>query len=130
MAIKTTTGVDLSMNEYQDVTGLTAVYPGERTLHGVTYVVLGLAGEAGETANKLKKILRNEQNYMDKREILMDELGDVLWYAARLADELGYTLEEVAQFNMDKLAKRKAEGTLKDRPVEVHHRVGSICIKS
>ena len=102
---------------------MTAVYPGEGTQAGISYTILGLVGEAGEIANKFKKILRNQENYLDKSEVLMDELGDVLWYAARLASELGYSLNTVAQFNIDKLAKRKAEGTLKDRPQEVRQGV-------
>lgn len=113
---------DETLNDYQEKVGETAVYPGTNTQAGFNYVLLGLVGEAGEIANKFKKILRSHgesgETYYTKREVLMDELGDVLWYAAQLATELGYTLEEVAHFNVVKLAKRKAEGTLKNRPEE------------
>ena len=75
-------------------------------------LVLGLNGEAGEIANKLKKHIR-KGSAID-REALIDELGDVLWYSALLADELGVSLETVAQLNIEKLAKRQQENKLKD----------------
>ena len=69
---------------------------------------LGISGEAGEVADKVKKVIRdNNDEFTDerKRQIAL-ELGDVLWYAASLAYDLGYTLDEVAQMNLDKLASR------------------------
>lgn len=104
----------ITVNEYQRRTGNTAVYPGAETPDGFDYVLFGLVGEAGELANKRKKILRKEENLYAHREVLADELGDVLWYAARVAKELGYTLEEIAQMNLQKLAARHATGTIKD----------------
>jgi NTP pyrophosphatase (non-canonical NTP hydrolase) len=104
---------DVTLNEYQDEASDTAVYPGMGVKAGIEYTLFGLLGEAGELANKYKKILRNEVNPYSRREELMDELGDVLWYLSAFAKELGYTLEEVADFNLAKLAKRKTEGTLK-----------------
>lgn len=107
----------MNANEYQKKALETAVYPNSGEMGGVTYTVLGLTGEAGEVSNKLKKIIRKGYTEIDIgfAEGLMDELGDVLWYAAALAKELGYSLSDVMEFNIDKLAARKAEGTLKDR---------------
>lgn len=75
--------------------------------------VLGLVGEAGEVAEKYKKIIRDKGGVVsdaDKAE-LIKELGDVMWYVAVLADYLGVSLEEVAATNLDKLTSRKARGT-------------------
>ena len=99
----------LSLNEYQDLSRSTAVYKDNHTRGaGLTYTVLALCGESGELANKLKKHLRVGST--PDREVLMDELGDVLWYTAAIAYELGYELAEVAQFNLLKLAARKSQG--------------------
>lgn len=103
----------MELNEYQRAALRTAVYPGMTLKEGFEYTLFGLGGEVGELQNKYKKILRNRENYRDHRELLMDELGDALWYALAVASELGYTLEEVAAFNLAKLAARQATGTLK-----------------
>jgi len=80
----------------------------------VIYPALGLAGEAGEVCNKTKKILRDDGGRMteEKRTQLIDELGDVLWYVANLATDLGVTLDEVARINLAKLNSRKERGTI------------------
>jgi NTP pyrophosphatase (non-canonical NTP hydrolase) len=103
----------MELNEYQRAALRTAVYPGMNIREGFEYTLFGMLGEGGELANKYKKILRNREDYQDHRTLLMDELGDVLWYALAVASELGYTLEEVAAFNLAKLAARQATGTLK-----------------
>ena len=82
------------------------------------YLTLGLAGEAAEVANKVKKIIRgdydNNPEEMNKvKSAISKECGDVLWYLAVLVDELGVEFNEVAQSNLDKLAARKDSGTLK-----------------
>ena len=105
----------MEINCYQNAALDTAVYPGMLSTKGVEYTLFGMLGEAGEVANKYKKILRSGEYVYYKREILMDELGDVLWYAAALANELGYSLQEVCDFNIQKLAARKAADTLKTR---------------
>lgn len=81
--------------------------------------VLGLAGEAGECADLLKK-----HCYQDARpmhEAMVDELGDVLWYVGETAAALGVTLEEVARHNIEKLRKRYPDGFDSDRSL---HREG------
>ena len=93
----------MTFDEYQKFTKTTAFYPQEAA---VGYCALGLSGEAGEVANNVKKIIRDKQ---DKTADIVDELGDVLWYIARLADELGVDLSEVVDFNVDKLERRTAE---------------------
>lgn len=95
----------MTLNEYQDGARTTAIYPEESR---IIYPTLGLTGEAGEVADKVKKVIRDNNLSFDderKRQIAL-ELGDVMWYAASLAHDLGYTLEEVCQMNLDKLASR------------------------
>jgi len=80
----------------------------------IIYPTLGLAGEAGEVADKVKKVIRdNNEEFTDekKREIAL-ELGDVLWYVASLAYDLGYSLDDIAQMNIDKLKSRQQRGKL------------------
>ena len=95
----------MTLNEYQDGARSTAIYPESRK---IIYPTLGLTGEAGEVSDKVKKVIRdNNDEFSDehKRQIAL-ELGDVLWYPATLAHDLGFTLDEVAQMNLDKLASR------------------------
>lgn len=101
----------MSLANYQLEARATAIYPLEVK---VIYPALGLAGEAGEICNKTKKILRDDGGRMtdEKRTQLIDELGDVFWYVANLATDLGVTLEEVARINLAKLNSRKERGTL------------------
>ena len=77
-------------------------------MENLEYPTLGLAGEAGEVANIVKKIQRDHGGVVNDeiRLKLKDELGDVLWYISACADELGLTLSEIAEFNVRKLAKR------------------------
>lgn len=106
---------EMTLNEYQEKALDTAVYPGRGSVRGLEYCLFGALGELGEIANKYKKILRREDNVYKYREDFMEELGDVQWYLAALLVELGYTAEYAAQHNVNKLAVRKAEGTLIDR---------------
>lgn len=96
----------MDFNQYQSEASKTALYP--RRLNNLEYPTLGLTGEAGEVANIVKKIQRDHDGILsDEIKVkLQDELGDVLWYISACADELGLTLEEIAAFNVNKLAKR------------------------
>lgn len=96
----------MNFEEYQSEAGQTALYP--RRMSNLEYPTLGLAGEAGEVANIVKKIQRDNDGVItdEIRGKLKDELGDVLWYISACADELGLTLNEIAEFNVNKLAKR------------------------
>ena len=96
----------MKFEEYQIEAQATALYPDR--LNNIGYPTLGLAGEAGEVANIVKKIQRDFGGVItdEIRGKLKDELGDVLWYISACADELGLTLDEIAAFNVNKLAKR------------------------
>jgi NTP pyrophosphatase (non-canonical NTP hydrolase) len=100
------------ISEYQELSRRTATYPGAGD--NIVYPTLGLAGEAGEVAEKVKKLLRDDGGVMsaDRREALAGELGDVLWYVAQVATEAGLDLEEIAQGNLDKLLSRQQRGML------------------
>lgn len=104
----------MDTDEYQTRALETAQYPGRDEIGGLTYVALGLAGEAGEFAEKVKKVLRDAGGRLDPERVrtMVDELGDVLWYCAVAAEELGLTLSEVAERNVAKLADRKARGVI------------------
>jgi NTP pyrophosphatase (non-canonical NTP hydrolase) len=101
--------VDLS--DYQRASRRTAEYPREAWL---SYPALGLAGEAGEVAEHAKKAIRDDGATItdERRAAMAKELGDVLWYTAQLASELGLELEAIAQQNLDKLLSRQRRGVL------------------
>lgn len=102
----------MELSEYQKKALTTALYPNQGS--NPYYPALGLGGEVGEVLNKVKKIMRDHDGQItdEYRDILKKELGDVLWYTATLADELGLNLDEVAQANLEKLASRKERGVL------------------
>jgi len=102
----------LDFNLYQKQARKTAVYP--NLGNNFVYPTLGLTGEAGEVAEKIKKVLRDKNGLIDKnaRRELKKELGDVLWYLANLATEIGLSLEEIARTNLKKLASRKKRGKI------------------
>lgn len=102
----------MTLEEYQKGAEKTALYP---EVYRVLYPALGLVGEAGEVANKVKAIFRDHEGTLppDLRGALLNELGDVLWYVALLARDLGAFLEAVAEGNLGKLASRKARRALK-----------------
>lgn len=109
----------MSFAEYQLFIMKTGFYPGlraqgdEPNMTGVTYCILGLTGEAGEVADKVKKILRDQGGTLTSglRDGLIKEMGDVLWYLTALANELNVSLENVAQTNIDKIKGRTERGT-------------------
>ncbi len=101
----------MTFNEYQDSSKNTAKYSKSRAYD---YLVMGLCGEAGEVANKYKKIIRDQDGVLtpEAKAKIADELGDVLWYLARLANELGYDLEHIAKNNIAKLISRNERGVV------------------
>jgi len=96
----------MTFEEYQEAASKTALYPNR--MKNLEYPTLGLTGEAGEVANVVKKIQRDFGGELtpEIKLKLQDELGDVLWYISACADELGLTLDEIAGYNVGKLAKR------------------------
>lgn len=107
---------EISFDDYQLATAETAIYPGAGlgNVEALSYVALGLTGEAGEIANKVKKILRDSGGNVTSEvaKELSKEIGDVLWYLTRLADEVGYSLSQISQENVDKLRSRKVRGVI------------------
>lgn len=109
----------MEINEYQKMALETAVYPEE---YKTIYPALGMNGEAGEVADKVKKVLRDFVVVRDskgaivlpteRREELAKEVGDVLWYVATMAYDLGYSLEEIAVMNYQKLKSRQERNKL------------------
>ena len=112
---------DGTLNGYQQAAQSTAVYPGKGSFWGLTYVNQKCCGEAGEFSEKVGKLMRddgatpNTQAHEippDKRDALILEIGDELWYIAAKCTELGISLEEAARRNIAKLKSRQERGTL------------------
>ena len=103
----------MNFQDYQKESRKTAIYPNRD--NNFVYPTLGLVGESGEVAEKIKKVLRdqggklNEENKIE----LSKELGDVLWYLSQITSELGLSLNEIAEKNIEKLMSRKERGKLK-----------------
>ncbi len=99
-------GIDVDWEGYQRESRKTAIYPN----HGNNpiYPTLGLAGEAGEVANVVKKMWREHEGEIDAehRKMIADELGDVLWYMAQLATELHVSLADIVRLNLAKIRTR------------------------
>lgn len=112
----------MDLTTYQQTAVSTAKYP--NVGDNLVYPALGLAGECGEVVEHVKKLYRKtgridcydgslSSNASHSHDLALAlEIGDVLWYIAALASEIGYDLSEIAQMNLDKLADRKAAGTL------------------
>jgi NTP pyrophosphatase (non-canonical NTP hydrolase) len=102
----------MDFTDYQNKSRKTARYPAIG--HPVIYPTLGLTNEAGEVAGKIKKIFRDKNGVIgeEEREALKGELGDVLWYLAQICTELGLSLDEVAEHNIEKLYSRLERGTI------------------
>ncbi len=98
--------------EYQSRAGETAIFPKKQAME---YLTLGLTGEAGEIANKVKKFIRDgavKDEYLAKRIEIGYEIGDVLWYCAVLAEELEMNLGHIMEKNLEKLADRHKRGKI------------------
>jgi NTP pyrophosphatase (non-canonical NTP hydrolase) len=100
------------LSDYQLRSRATAVYPDAGS--NLTYPALGLCGEAGEAAEKVKKTIRDDAGELtpERRDALAAELGDVLWYVAQLATEAGLELDEIARSNLEKLLSRRERAVL------------------
>lgn len=97
----------MDFDTYQRLAAATALYPDVG--NNVLYPTLGLCGESGEVAEKVKKVLRDHGGTWStaSREAVKLELGDVLWYVSRLAAELDLSLDDVATTNLGKLKSRQ-----------------------
>ena len=97
---------------YEMKAGQTAIFPERQALE---YLALGLTSEAGEVAGKVKKIIRDGadiEDYELKKIAIAAEIGDVIWYCAMLAKEVGVPLNDIMKDNLKKLHGRKVRGTL------------------
>lgn len=105
----------LDFDEFQLASQKNAFYPEQNTVNGLVYTALGVAGEAGEVANKVKKIIRNDAGIITaaNKAAVLDECGDVLWYVAQICSELNERMSVVAEMNKIKLRDRAAKGSLK-----------------
>ena len=99
----------IDLQSYQAQTAKTAIYPRENYTQILSYLALGLAGEAGEFANIAKKTLRDGKFDTSG---MRAELGDVLWYALALAHEMGWDIEQIIRDNFRKLEGRNERGTI------------------
>jgi len=102
----------MNFNDYQKKSRKTAKYPAIGD--PIVYPALGLVNEAGEVAGKIKKVFRDKNGEINSetQAALKAELGDVLWYLAQLATELNLSLDEVAEYNLEKLYSRLARGKI------------------
>ena len=102
----------MTFEEYQNKSRETAIYPSLGS--NFIYPTLGLVGESGEVAEKIKKILRDKEGVIneDSRKEIAKELGDVLWYLAQLSSELNLSLDDIAKMNIEKLSSRKERNVL------------------
>ena len=100
------------LSDYQQRSRATAIYPGAGD--NLLYPTLGLCGEAGEVAEKVKKMVRDDAGVLtpERRAALAKELGDVLWYVAQVATEADLDLDVIAAANLEKLLSRQERGVL------------------
>jgi len=105
-----------TLDQYQARTADQAIYPsaGEAgSPMSLAYLGLGLTGESGEVADKIKKVIRDDAGIFseEKRQAILLELGDALWYLTRLADEFGCPMQTVLEMNLEKIDSRRLRGT-------------------
>ena len=102
----------MDFNTYQKESRKTVVYPSAG--NNMIYPTLGLTAEAGEVANKVKKVLRDNHGQFSEKNTadIAAEVGDVLWYCSQIATELGLSFDNIATQNLDKLFSRKDRGVL------------------
>lgn len=104
----------MNFEDYQEIIETFAVYPRDNELTAISYLALGLNGEAGEVADQVKKAIRNDGHISAARRVkILEEAGDVLWCITRLAIEFDTSLAEIAQANVNKLKARRKANDLK-----------------
>ena len=106
----------MNFNDYQEQAVSFAFYPKSTEWDLPFYPALGLAGEAGEVVEKIKKLMRDTDAKIltdEQKFEIAKELGDVLWYVANLAADLEFGLEEIAEMNVLKLRGRQERDVLK-----------------
>lgn len=101
----------MKLSDYQQAAIDTAIYPANAR---IVYPALGLVGEAGEVAEKVKKVIRDDNgSFSEEKKIeIAKELGDVLWYIANLAADIDMSMDLIATMNIDKLQSRKERDML------------------
>lgn len=101
----------MTFNEYQKQATRTAIYS---DFNRITYPAMGVANEAGEVIGKVKKVIRDNDGVFleEHKHAIAKEMGDVLWYLAALADDIGVPLAAIAQWNLDKLEDRANRGVI------------------
>ena len=111
----------MTLNEYQQHALETAIYPDDRR---IIYPTLGLTGEAGEVADKVKKVIRDahEEFTPEKKLEIVKEIGDVMWYCATLARDLGYELDDVARSSRPDRRRHARPHRSARRPWRPRHR--------
>ena len=104
----------MEFNEYQDLASKTAQFADRSSEYKIMYSCMGLAGEAGEVIEKVKKVIRNHGGKMsaEQREAIKQEIGDVLWYLSQVARFCDIALDDAAKANVEKLADRRARGVI------------------
>lgn len=102
----------MELNQYQALAMASAIYPNKGS--NIIYPTLGLCGESGEVAEKIKKVIRDNNGIIsdETKQLLSKELGDVLWYVSAISNELGIDLNTVAETNISKLSNRVKNNTL------------------
>lgn len=105
----------MTFDEYSKIAITTDTFDGtDKTILAASFMskILGLVGETGEIAEKFKKIYRDDNGEMtpEKKQEIQKELGDVLWYINAMCCYLGFSLEDVAKGNLDKVLSRKVRG--------------------
>jgi len=102
----------ITPDKYENLAGQTAILPKEKALE---YLALGMTSEAGEVAGKVKKLIRDgedKEGFEMKKLAIASEIGDVIWYCAMMAKEVGVPLNDIMKENLKKLHGRKERGTL------------------
>jgi len=105
----------MDINDYQNKALKSAFYTGDNIIPDMAYLGLGVAGEAGEVADKIKKFYRDKPktpgDIAKSRVGIAKEIGDNLWYLSTLAAKLGFTMEEICKMNLEKISDRASNGT-------------------